>query len=78
MQCEHWPEALCQLGERLGDILQIQLKNVPKDGKRERSWGQVPTVIDLLPDGYDEEGGHPHQQGNGDAKNRHGATGAPL
>lgn len=66
------------LGEGLGDILQIHLKNISKERKWEGSWGKVPTAIDLFPDRYHQEGDHPYQQGNCDAKNSHGASGLQL
>lgn len=63
------------LGERLGKILEIQLKKIPNNGQWKRARRQFPAAVDLLPDGDQRQGGRPHQQGNCDAQGSHGACG---
>lgn len=52
------------------------MEKIPNDGQWERTRGQVPAAVDLLPDGDEQQGGHPHQQGHRDAQGSHGALGS--
>lgn len=51
------------------------MQKIPNDGQWERARGQFPAAVDVLPDGDEQQGGHPHQQGDRDAQGGHGARG---